>query len=157
MQHPRLQGLAQDHAHSWGHSQSPDSEPWYRVPYDDAAQPAASGTHTAGQHQQQRSMTESSSQPQVAVRDSNVDFDVDVGWSDDEAAPPLPAESPPMPVSACCHLNMQRPHPELMCSLSWLAYLLLSTPEGHTSCHAGQKQQYTPHGLHIAGAAAAQI
>ena len=98
------------------------------MPYDDGAQPTATGTHTAGQPQQQRNMPEPSLQPQVAVRDSNVDFDVDMGWSDDEAAPPLPAESPPMPVSACCHLDMKLPHHELMCSSTWLAYLPLLTP-----------------------------
>ena len=103
--HPRLQGLARDHMRSSGQSQSPEGEgTWYHVPFDDAAQPAAAGqaaAFTISHQQHSRGLADQAGQPQVAVRDSNVDFDVDMGWSDDDAAPPLPAESPPMPVSGC--------------------------------------------------------
>ncbi len=101
--HPRLQGLAQDHAFAQAQSQSPEGEPWYRVPYEEPAKPTSvgqAGLHAAGQHQLSRSVSEQAMQPQVAVRDSNIDFDVDMGWSDDDAAPPLPAESPPVHVSS---------------------------------------------------------
>ena len=106
--YPRLQGLAQDHALTQAQSQSPEGEPWYRVPYEEPAKPASvrqAGLHAAGQHQHSRSVSEQAMQPQVAVRDSNIDFDVDMGWSDDDAAPPLPAESPPGHVSPHLLIN----------------------------------------------------
>lgn len=71
------------------------------MPYEESAKPTSvgqAGLHAAGQNQLGRSVSEQAMQPQVAVRDSNVDFDVDMGWSDDDAAPPLPAESPPVHV-----------------------------------------------------------
>ncbi len=104
MPHPRLQGLAQDHMFTSGQSQSPEGESWYHVPFDDAGKPATAGqagTHAAVPYRHSQGVSDQPAQPQVAVRDSNVDFDVDMGWSDDDAAPPLPDEPPPMPVSAC--------------------------------------------------------
>ena len=110
----RLQELAEDQLYTSGHSQSPDSGRWFNVPFDDNAQStqaataAAAGTSSGVQYQHRRASAEQAVQPQVAVRDSNVDFDMDTGFSDDDAPPPLPAESPPGPVSTlaphllCC-------------------------------------------------------
>ncbi|KAL3151956.1 hypothetical protein ABBQ32_001081 [Trebouxia sp. C0010 RCD-2024] len=98
--HPRLHELAEDQLHASGRSQSPESGSWYNVPFGDAAQPAAAlaaaGTSTGVQYQHRRPASEQAVQPQVAVRDSSVDFDMDTGFSDDDdAPPPLPAEPPP--------------------------------------------------------------
>lgn len=102
--HPRLHELAEDQLHASGRSQSPESGSWYNVPFGDAAQPAAAlaaaGTSTGVQYQHRRPASEQAVQPQVAVRDSSVDFDMDTGFSDDDdAPPPLPAEPPPGSVS----------------------------------------------------------
>ena len=109
---PRLQELAEDQLYTSGHSQSPESGRWFNVPFDDTSttQPTqAAGTSSAVQYQHRRAPAEQAVQPQVAVRDSNVDFDMDTGFSDDDdAPPPLPAEPPPGPVSSlashllCC-------------------------------------------------------
>lgn len=103
LSHPRLQELARDQMYTSGQSQSPESGSWYNVPFDDTAQPSAAsaGSSTGAQYQHRTATTEQALQPQVAVRDSNVDFDVEMGWSDDDAPPPLPADSPPPgPVSS---------------------------------------------------------
>lgn len=109
--HPRLQELAEDQLYAAGQSQSPDSGRWFNVPFDGAAQPAqpaaAAAAGSGVQYQHRRATAEQPVQPQVAVRDSNVDFDMDTGFSDDDdAPPPLPAEPPPGPVSSlpftCC-------------------------------------------------------
>lgn len=102
--HPRLHELAEDQLYASGRSQSPESGSWYNVPFGDAAQPAAvlaaAGTSTGVQYQHRRAATEQAVQPQVAVRDSSVEFDMDTGFSDDDdAPPPLPAEPPPGSVS----------------------------------------------------------
>ena len=103
--HPRLQELADDQLYTSGQSQSPEGGAWYNAPLGDTAQPpqqaaATAGTSAGVQYQHRRVSAEQHLQPQVAVRDSNVDFDMDTGFSDDEdAPPPLPAEPPPGPVS----------------------------------------------------------
>lgn len=110
LSHPRLQELAYDQLYTSGQSQSPEGAPWYNVPVEDASQPAAPAAIAAGvtagaQYQHRRASAEQAVQPQVAVRDSNVDFDVEMGWSDDDAPPPLPADSPPAPVSILIRLS----------------------------------------------------
>ena len=101
--HPRLQELAEDQLYISARSQSPESGRWFNVPFDDTAQPtqpAAAGSSSGVQYRHRRASAEQAVQPQVAVRDSNVDFDMDTGFSDDDdAPPPLPAEPPPGPVS----------------------------------------------------------
>ena len=109
----RAQPGAEDPRYTSGHNQSPESDRWFNVPFDDTAQPtqpaAAAGTSSGMQYQHRRASVAQPVQPQVAVRDSNVDFDMDTGFSDDDdAPPPLPAEPPPGPVSTlashllCC-------------------------------------------------------
>lgn len=98
--HPRLHELAEDQLYTSARSQSPESGSWYNVPFGDASQPAAAaaaaGTSTGVQYQHRRPSAEQPVQPQVAVRDSSVEFDMDTGFSDDDdAPPPLPAEPPP--------------------------------------------------------------
>ena len=103
LSHHRLSQLQYDHMHTSGQSQSPEGGSWYNVPLDDAAaQPpaAASGSSAAAQYQHRRAPAEQVVPPQLAVRDSNVDFDTEMAWSDDEAPPPLPTDPPPLPVSS---------------------------------------------------------
>ena len=109
--HPRLHELAEDQLYASGRSQSPESGSWYNVPFGDAAQPGAAvaGPSTGVQYQHRRPAAEQAVQPQVAVRDSSVEFDMDTGFSDDDdAPPPLPAEPPPGPVSTV----LPEPYPQ---------------------------------------------
>ena len=111
--HPRLHELAEDQLYASGRSQSPESGSWYNVPFGDPALPSQPGAAVAGpstgvQYQHRRPAAEQAVQPQVAVRDSSVEFDMDTGFSDDDdAPPPLPAEPPPGSVSTSVPLAQQ--------------------------------------------------